>query len=361
MNRPTPLRITAAAIAGGAVLTLGLLTTPPSPHLQPHTSGDPVLARSVEQTARDGGALDRLSVAYVDLTASPSTRTAGFGADDDTEYEIGSLTKTITGNLFAIALERGEVAPDEHLSAVFPTLAGTPAGGVTLTSLSNHHSGLPRLDDATTPRVLLDTITNRNPFHGSLDDLLEQTGRQQLIDPGHFGYSNLGMSLLGQALAARAGLSYPELVRTRIFDPLQMNHSRIVLDNSELHSPTIGYSATGVPQEAWSIAAFAPAGGIRSTIGDMGRYLRALLDGTAPGATAMDPHLAGENGAEGYAWVVLRQDDGPTFTLHNGQTGGFASYLLLDRAAGRGAVVLSNTAVQLPDVVFTLVQNGVSA
>ena len=361
MNRARPLRIAAAAIAAAAVLTIGLLATPPSPHLQPNTSGDVALARSVDQVAREGGALDRVSVAYVDLAASPSSRTAGFGADDDTEYEIGSLTKTITGSLFAIALERGEVASDERLAAVFPALAGTPAGDVTLSSLSNHHSGLPRLDDATTPRVILDTITNRNPFRGTVDDLLEQAARQQLVSPGHFQYSNLGMSLLGQALAARAGLSYTDLVQTRIFDPLQMRHSRIVLYNRELRAPTVGYSATGIPQDAWSIGAFAPAGGIRSTIGDMSRYVRALLDGTAPGATAMDPHLSGESGAEGYAWLILRPDADSTFTLHNGQTGGFASYLVLDRARKRGAVVLSNTAVQLPDLVFTLVQNGVPA
>lgn len=342
------------------MLTLGIISIPPSPQLQPHTSGDSALARSVEQTARDEGALDRLSVAFVDLDASRPATTAGFGADDETEYEIGSLTKTFTGDLFAIAIERGEVTETETLAAIFPRLDGTPAGGVTLASLSNHHSGLPSLDDATTPQVLLDTVTNRNPYRGSVDELLEQAGRQHLVAPGHYLYSNMGMSLLGQALAERAGVSYPDLVQTRIFDPLHMTHSRIVLDNAELHDPTTGYSATGVPQEAWSIAAFAPAGGIRSTIGDMGKYVRALLDGTAPGAAAMDPHLAGENGAEGYAWVILEQDTGPTLTLHNGQTGGFASYLVLDRAGRKGAVVLSNTAVQLPDLIVNLVEKGIT-
>ncbi|MGO3832716.1 MAG: serine hydrolase domain-containing protein [Microbacteriaceae bacterium] len=361
MIRPKPLTMTVAAVTAGLTLTWGILMTPPSPNLQPHTSGDTALAQTVEQLARDEGALDRVSVAYVDLGATEVSRIAGFGSDEHTEYEIGSLTKTFTGNLFAIALERGEVTADEPLSAVFPELADTPAGGVSLESLSNHHSGLPSLDPATMPRVMLDTLTNRNPYRGTLDDLIEQAGRQTLSDPRHFAYSNIGMSLLGQALAKRAGVSYPELVQRRIFEPLNMRHSRIVLHNEDLQNPTTGYSATGVPQEAWSIGPFAPAGGIRSTIGDMSLYVEALLDGTAPGAAAMDRLLDGENGAEAYAWLVFDQEEGPTITLHNGQTGGFAGYIVLDRAAGHGAVVLSNTATQLQDLVFTLIQNGITS
>ncbi|WP_102193553.1 serine hydrolase domain-containing protein [Microbacterium aurantiacum] len=360
MTRSSPLAIGSAVLAAALVLAAGLISTPPSPRLQPHTSGDPALARAVEHAVRTGGALDRVSVGFVDLETGDRTLTAGFGADDDTEYEIGSVTKTFTGNLFAIAIERGEVTPTETLAAVFPVLEGTPAGGVTLESLSNHHSGLPGLDEASTPRVLLDTVTNRDPYRGTVDDLLEQAGRQQLVAPGHFLYSNLGMSLLGQALAHRADLGYPELVQERIFDPLQMTHSRIVLDGSEQPDLTAGYSVTGIPQEPWSIGAFAPAGGIRSTIGDMAKYLRALLDGSAPGGSAMDHHLDGESGAEGYAWLIIEQEDGPPLTLHNGQTGGFSSFLVLDRERGRGAVVLSNTAAQLPDVVVDLVTKGVT-
>ena len=360
MTRPSLLAIGSAAVAACIVLALGIIVTPPSPSLQPHSSGDAALARTVAEGVRAAGALDRLSVAYIDLESGGAAITAGFGADDETEYEIGSVTKTFTGNLFAIAIDRGEVDPTETLAEVFPALDGTPAGAVTLVSLSNHTSGLPGLDEASTPGVLLDTVTNRNPYRGSVDDLLEQAGRQQIRDPGTFLYSNLGMSLLGQALAERAGLNYPALVQERIFDPLQMTQSRIVLDGAGVQNLTTGYSATGIPQEAWSIAAFAPAGGIRSTLGDMTKYLRALLDGTAPGAAAMDRHFGGDAIEEGYAWVILDQDEGPTLTLHNGQTGGFASFIILDRAAGRGTVMLSNTAVQLPDVAVDLVEKGIT-
>lgn len=360
MTRPSLLAIGSAAVAGCIVLALGIIATPPSPSLRPHSSGDAALARTVEQTARAEGALDRLSVGYIDLRSGGTAITTGFGADDDTEYEIGSVTKTFTGHLFAIAIDRGEVSPTETLAKVFPVLDGTPAGSATLVSLSNHTSGLPSLDEASTPRVLLDTITNSNPYRGSVHDLLEQAGRQQLSDAGTFRYSNLGMSLLGQALAERAGIDYPALLQDRIFEPLQMTQTRISLDGTDLQDPTTGYSATGVPQAPWSIAAFAPAGGIRSTLGDMTKYLRALLDGSVPGAAAMDRHSDKGGIDEGYAWTIIDQEDGPTLTLHNGQTGGFASFLVLDREGGRGTIVLSNTAAQLPGVAVNLIEKGIT-
>ena len=44
-----------------------------------------------------------------------------------------------------------------------------------------------------------------------------------------FEYSNLGVGLLGHALALRAGKSYEQLVKERILDPLDMDHTGIVL------------------------------------------------------------------------------------------------------------------------------------
>ena len=55
------------------------------------------------------GALDRVSIAVVD---GSTVTYAGFGADEHTEYEIGSLTKTFTALLLADAIRRGEVTAD---------------------------------------------------------------------------------------------------------------------------------------------------------------------------------------------------------------------------------------------------------
>ncbi|NKY41075.1 serine hydrolase, partial [Cellulomonas septica] len=83
---------------------------------------------------------------------------------------------------------------------------------------------------------------------------------------------------------------------------------------------------------------------VRSTTADLAVLLTALLDGAAPGAWALDPR-ADLDATErvGLFWLTRSTDVGTT-TWHNGMTGGFASFVGLDRAARRGVVVLSDVA-----------------
>ena len=73
-----------------------------------------------------------------------------------------------------------------------------------------------------------------NPFakYGPLQ-LYEFLGRYALTrDPGEkFEYSNLGASLLGHALALRAGKTYEELLGTRILELLGMKDTTVYLSD----------------------------------------------------------------------------------------------------------------------------------
>lgn len=72
------------------------------------------------------GARHRVAAAAV-VTADGTT-TASLGAGPAADLEIGSVSKGVTGLLYADALERGEVTARTLLGDVLP-LAGTPAGG----------------------------------------------------------------------------------------------------------------------------------------------------------------------------------------------------------------------------------------
>src|SRR3712207_71288 len=107
------------------------------------------------------GALDRVSIAVVD---GATVTYAGFGADEHTEYEIGSITKTFTAALLADAIQRGEVTADTKVGAL--PLGAAPAANVTLAELASHRSGL-----SAQGMQLGDTISffvryfrHRNPF-----------------------------------------------------------------------------------------------------------------------------------------------------------------------------------------------------
>ena len=126
----------ALALAASLILLGGAVTRPSPPSLSTTVTGSVDLAARARPLLP--GALDRVSIAVVD----GSTITyASFGANEETEYEIGSITKTFTGLLFAGAIERGEVTADTKLGA-FLTLAGAPVAEVTLAELASHRSGL---------------------------------------------------------------------------------------------------------------------------------------------------------------------------------------------------------------------------
>ena len=82
--------------------------------------------------------------------------------------------------------------------------------------------------------------------------------------------------------------------------------------------------------------AYAPTGGAVSTTGDLAKLATALLNGTAPGL-ALDPTNATDqsNTRIGTFWHTSTWQTGQTITHHAGQTGGYSSYLGLDRPPAR--------------------------
>ena len=105
-----------------------------------------------------------------------------------------------------------------------------------------------------------------------------------------------------------------------------------------------------------------PAGGIRASIQDLVRLAGALLDGTAPGMSALDPvaTFAGPAVRVGAAWLIL-DAEGRQITWHNGGTGGFSSWIGFNREAKAGVVLLSATAAPVDRPGFELLQETGSA
>lgn len=277
---------------------------------------------------------------------SGTVATATLGADAAADFEIGSISKGFTGLLYVDALERGEITASSTLGDFLP-LGTSPAAGVTLSAVSTHASGLPRLPPgALTLRTMRNMwLHGANPYGEDLAQLYAQAMQVRLGAPRP-SYSNLGFELLGHAVAAAAGTTFPELVAARLAGPLSLDsvYAPHTLDDLR-PGALLGTSRLGRPQQPWTGEALAPAGGIRATIEDMGRFTLALLDGTAPGLAALDPvaPLAGPAVRIGAAWITLDRH-GRQVTWHNGGTGGFRSWLGVDRAAGTGVVVLCATA-----------------
>lgn len=366
LGRKRPSRrtvLTAALPAAAAVVGLTALTAP-RPASLGNPAGDAQLAMALAPHLRG-----HRRVAAV-LVEDGKPRMASFGAGEgteleDSEFEIGSVSKTFTGALLVLAVERGELGLETTVADVLGTEAsGSAIADVTLAELATHTSGLPRLAPSTVGSSLVASFLRKDPYRGR--DAQQVIADALSVTPsgrGEPAYSNLGVALQGQLLARAAGTDYATLLTERVLGPLGMTSSYAPVTAEKLReSARRGHGTNGLPQAAWTLAGSAPAGGIRSTPADMTRYLTGMIDGSAPGAAAATEVLVEESATSATAmnWFLQDFGSGQRITWHNGMTGGYASFVGWDPATGRGLALLSDTARSLDELAVGVLTGEVA-
>ena len=300
------------------------------------------MLRRLDLAAADGGAGIAIGV-----LSHGERRVITYGAaKPDSLFEIGSVSKTFTGLLLAQMAVHGKLSLRDPVRDLFPPGAAGRSSGleITLLDLATHHSGLPRMPDNAGPGYRRESYTE---FHAS--DLYDFIRRHGLGKPvrTEFLYSNLGFAVLGEALARRAQTSYGEMLRREITGPLGMNDTAISLSPAGRGRLMQGYDSERRPTPAWDMDAFASAGGIRSTAGDMLTYLEAQLhpEKTAFRGALIESQRLRASVADrtriALAWLY---DPNTGVYSHNGATGGFSSYACFDPRRDFAAVVFLNAA-----------------
>ncbi|HYM27952.1 MAG TPA: serine hydrolase domain-containing protein, partial [Steroidobacteraceae bacterium] len=272
-------------------------------------------------------------------------------ARPDSIFEIGSLTKTFTGLVLAQLLEQGRVHLKEPVRELLPpgTVPKPDGEEITLLDLITHHSGLPRLPGNFNPADPNDPYAD---YHAAeLYRFLQQRGVARPADPG-FLYSNLGVGLLGQALANRAGMGYAQLVAEEVTAPLHLADTTIVLTGAQRPRLIQGYGADARPAHTWQLDALAGAGALHSTAADMLSYLEANLHPPRAGASGaartlgtaieVSHELRADAGSERIAFAWLFDTQRGEY-WHNGGTGGYTSFAFFNPKGDYAGVVLLNT------------------
>lgn len=283
----------------------------------------------------------RTSTAYV--CADPKTARP---FDGRTAFEIGSVTKTMTAALLADLILKGEVALDDPLTKLLPaatkvaTFGGEP---ILLKHVVTHTSGLAALPSRM-------TVTDmRNPYGRVTEqELLQSLAEAKLASkPGTtFAYSNFAMMVLSYALAKRSGKDFETLMREKLFAPLGMKDAYIAKPPVGVRAAQ-GHMSTGAPTSAWDMPVdMAGVGGVRATLPDMIAYVRAQLqpgnDATGRAIALTQNQVIEVPGARvGMNWL-LAVAGGRKTMQHGGGTGGFSAFVIVDKQAGRGVVVLSD-------------------
>jgi D-alanyl-D-alanine-carboxypeptidase/D-alanyl-D-alanine-endopeptidase len=291
------------------------------------------------------------------LAADGSTRVIADGdpgpgqppLDANSVFEIGSITKVFTSAVLAEMVQEGKVRLDDPAQRYLPAGVHLPTRNgkvITLAMLSEQNSGLPRMPTNFHP------ADPANPYADysvrQLYDFLN--GYQLARDPGErFEYSNLGVGLLGHILTLVDGKPYEQMLRDRIWRPLGMTQTAIVLSAAMREHLALGHDEQGAVTANWDLDALAGAGAIRSTATDMlafaaanvhperGPLQRALTFAHQERADAGSPMMR-----IGLNWMSSHVGS-DTIVWHNGGTGGYRTFLGFVPSAQRAVVVLTNS------------------
>jgi len=295
----------------------------------------------------------------------------------DTVFEIGSVTKVFTSLLALDMDQRGEVKLDDPVSKHLPERVKVPAYDgkeITLRNLAAQDSGLPWNPDE------LDRTLNQDPKRPSLKEFKEAcdaytaedlyaflAGHKLTNAPGtRFQYSNVGMALLGHAMALKAGESYEWLVVNRIARPLHMDSTRIALTPKVKARLAHGHWADGKPSENLNFQVMAGAGSLLSTANDLLKFLAANLGFTPSELSPLMQEMqvirhmgAPRFGNTALPWLDegMYQPPGSELLGHGGGGFGYLAFIGFDKKKRRAVVVLSNQMVVNPSGVgWTILQ-----
>lgn len=196
--------------------------------------------------------------------------------DETTVFQLASLSKSVGATVVAGAVDDNKTAWDDPVRTYLPDFTlNDPyvTGHVTIADLYSHRSGLP--DHA--------------------GDLLENIGfdRAYILSKLHLyplesfrtydQYTNSGLTAAAEAVAAASGMSWESLSRTRLYDRLGMNDtSSTYVDFMDKTNKALGHiKENGVwvptPQQR-NPDAQSPAGGVSSSVTDMAKWMRLLLN-----------------------------------------------------------------------------------
>jgi CubicO group peptidase (beta-lactamase class C family) len=267
----------------------------------------------------------------------------------DTQYSIGSITKTFTAVLLLQLRDAGQLDLDDRLDRHLPGIAH---GDVTLRRMLSHLSGLRREPPAGPGGEIWETLQDPDR-----DEMLAGVARAgKVSEPGRrWHYSNLAFALLGEVVARGSGRPWEVTVRERLLEPLGMDRTT----TEPVEPRACGYfvepySDVARLEPLLPLRGMAPAAALWSTPADLARWATFLAD---PDPAVLDPATLAEMrhpqviadlDAWTLAWglgLMLYRNRERVAHGHAGGMPGFASSVMAYAKDGQraGTVVLANS------------------
>ncbi|WP_225076422.1 serine hydrolase [Streptomyces sp. CoT10] len=272
------------------------------------------------------------------------TSVDGHAPDQNTQYRIGSITKTFTAVLVLRLRDEGVLDLGDPLEKHLP---GTGVGEATVADLLAHTGGLAAESPA--------PWWERSP--GSLrPELADVLGEEPLRHPvgRRFHYSNPGYTLLGALVAELRGAPWEEVLRREVLEPLGLHRTNARPEAPHARGWAVHPWADALlPEPAEDLGRMAPAGQLWSTAGDLARFAAFLVQGddgvlSAESLREMRTPAAPPEAADvasGYAYglgLEVRRWGERLLVGHSGSLPGFLASLTIGVEDDVAAVVLAN-------------------
>lgn len=276
--------------------------------------------------------------------------------DEKTVYEIASISKVFTGTLLAEMAARKELGLDDALEDFLPegiSVAKISERRMTLRDIATHRSGLPRLPENFWEIAAESPEDPYVPFTvPALFESLDKCKPQR--EPGKaYEYSNFGFAVLGTVLARCKETTYEKLLYERVLRPIGMESTKMDIDDSMKKRLAPGHDADHKQVKNWYLNAFAGGGGLRSDIDDMLKFAQAALRKNEAVKAGPELEKAFENALARHSPMDDKQQQQPMglgwhiagdgTRVHNGQTAGYCSIMIIDRERKIAVIVLTNS------------------
>jgi len=338
----------------------------------------PETLQSFENFIAERMAYDRIVGLSVGFLKGNFTWAKGFGWADlenrspakaESSYRLASITKTITAAAVLKLVEEGKIDLNGEIQAFVPYFP-RKKWPVTVRQLLGHTAGISHYKNEAVEGHIKDPKTTRESLAIFQDFPL-------VAEPGtKYNYSSYGYNLLGAAVEGASGRPYGEFIKTQIFDPLGMADSRLDSPLEIIPNRVRGYQIIDGEiknSEYVDVSSRFAAGGTRSTVIDLLKYARGIMNGEVLKESTwrlMFTPLALRNGqitGYGLGWGV-RPWNGHFTVSHGGSQPETRTLILLFPSDGFAAAIATNTeganltpyVERLVDVVFEE-ESGLSA
>ena len=263
-----------------------------------------------------------------------------------TLFRVASLSKMVLAATAMTFVEEGRLTLSDPVTNYVPlTLAaGFDPTTIPLTTLLDHTSGVPDLDQLTCPVGA-----------GQLAAYLNAHVEPLWTQPGQvWNYSNRGFSILGWVLETIGGQPFESLVGSRILTPAGMTTATYDVAAAMSVDHAVGSeSGKSYDLDAYDCAAQHPPAGIMASVLDYASFAVMLL---ASGNGVLQPSSVAAmstvhadtddapDGAQGYGYgLQVYQGDNATMLFHGGHLPGFLTALRLFPAQGFAVVIFYNS------------------